>query len=267
MDDRFRDIEDAFSRMKRRFRGGEISQREFIDSLKQLRIKDDEGRFWMIGAQSGKWYFFDGKDWVQSAPPSIKERKAICIYCGYENDIEAAECAGCGGRFGEEAGTKTCPECGAEVDPESKACPRCAGKDSGEGKAVPAALPAAGESSTGEGEIEYAIHSFRPLSLLLFWGGIGIVAGILTGMLAGATEFLPGLADLFPSFLKDMQGKLVGGLTSAALGGVIGFILFGLAGWLAALLANVVLSFIGGLKVRLTKTVKKAQEEETGKEA
>jgi hypothetical protein len=263
MDDKFRDIEDAFSLMKRRFRGGEISQREFIDSLKRLRIKDDEGRFWMIGAQSGKWYFFDGKDWVQSAPPSIKERKAICIYCGYENDIEAAECAGCGGRFGEEARTNTCPECGAEVDPESRACPRCAGKDSGKTEPLPATVSAAEESSVRDGEIEYAIRSVQPLSLLLFWGGIGIVAGILTGMLAGATEFLPGLAGFFPSFLKDMQGKLVGGLISAALGGIIGFLLFGLAGWLTALLANGVLSFIGGLKIRLTKAEKKVQEEET----
>jgi len=262
MDDRFRNIEDAFSRMKRKFRGGEITQREFIDSLKQLRIKDDEGRFWMIGAQSGKWYYFDGKDWIQSAPPSIKERKAICIYCGYENDIEAAECVGCGGRFGEEAGTKTCPECGAEVDPESGGCPRCARKDSSEAEAVAAAVSAAGESSVGGGEIEYAIRSVQPLSHLLFWGGIGIVAGILTGMLAGATQFLPGLSGLFPSFLKDLQGKLVGGLISATLGGIIGFLSFGLAGWLAALLANGVLSFIGGFKIRLTKTEKKARDEE-----
>ena len=56
MDAKFKDVEAVFSRMKRRFRG----------SLKQLRIKDEEGRFWMIGPQSGKWYFFEGKDWVQS---------------------------------------------------------------------------------------------------------------------------------------------------------------------------------------------------------
>ena len=132
MDAKFKDVEVVFSRMKRRFRDGEISQREFIDSLKQLRIKDEEGRFWMIGPQSGKWYYFEGKDWVQSSPPSIGEKKAICIYCGYENDIESAVCAGCGGRVGEgkeEGKPGICPECGSEIDPETDVCPYCAARE------------------------------------------------------------------------------------------------------------------------------------------
>ena len=71
MADQFREVEAAFGRLKEKFGGGRISQQEFIDSLKQLRIKDDEGRFWMIGAQSGNWYFFNNSLISDSTSPII----------------------------------------------------------------------------------------------------------------------------------------------------------------------------------------------------
>lgn len=252
MDAKFKDVEAVFNRMKRRFRNGEISQREFIDSLKQLRIKDEEGRFWMIGAKSGKWYYFEGKNWVQSSPPSIKEKKAICIYCGYENDIESVVCTGCGGRVGEGKDlekSEICPECGSEIDPETDVCPYCASREMERAKASdePGSSYAPREGSG----IAYTVHSVRPLSILWFSGGLGTIAGVLIGLLAGATDFLPALNEILPAAFKDMQGKLVGSVIFTALGGIIGFLASSLAGFLLALLVNVVLSFIGGLVVRV----------------
>ena len=249
MDAKFKDVEAVFSRMKRRFHSGEISKREFIDSLKQLRIKDEEGRFWMIGPQSGKWYYFEGKDWVQSSPPSIGEKKAICIYCGYENDLESAVCVGCGGRVGEGNEAEKpgiCPECGSEIDPETDTCPDCAAK--GMNLAKDDKKPDAPREYPG---VTCTVRSVHPLSFLWFSGGMGIVAGVLFGLLAGATGFFPGLTESLPAFFKDMQGKLVGSVVFAGLGGVLGFLAAGLAGFLIALAANGVLSFIGGLKVRI----------------
>jgi len=252
MDAKFKDVEAVFSRMKRRFRSGEISQREFIDGLKQLRIKDEEGRFWMIGPQSGKWYYFEGKDWVQSSPLSIGEKKAICIYCGYENDIESAVCAGCGGHVGEgkeEGKPEICPECGSEIDPEMDVCPFCAAREMESAKesdeSVHSDAPREGRG------VSYSVRSVQPLSFLWFSGGLGAVTGVLLGLLAGATDFFPGLNEILPAFLKDMQGKLVGSVVFTALGGVIGFLAFSLAGFLIALVVNGVLSFIGGLIVRI----------------
>ena len=82
MDNRFKAIGEAFEALKVKFQSGTISRQQFIDEMKKLRVKDEEGRYWMIGAQTGKWYFFDGRDWVQTDPPSQREMKSICTaYC------------------------------------------------------------------------------------------------------------------------------------------------------------------------------------------
>jgi hypothetical protein len=258
MDDKFRDVESDFDRMTGRFRAGEISRREYIESLKQMRFKDDEGRFWMIGAQTGKWYFFDGTGWVQSSPPSLGEKKAICIYCGYENDLETEVCAGCGGRVapgGEGAAAAVCPGCGSPLDPETGDCPSCRAPKAPE----PGPSPGSAPSRPGA-EGEYVIRFLHPLSYLLFWGGMGIITGVLLGLLAGATSFVPGISDALPALFKEMQGKLLGGMVYAGLGGVAGFALFGAAGFLLALLANAVLSFTGGVKVRMKRPAEKSPE-------
>ena len=246
MEDRFRDVKADFDRMTRRYRDGEISWREYVEGLKQMRFKDEAGRFWMIGAQTGLWYFYDGAGWVQSPPPSLGEKKAICIYCGYENDLEAAACAGCGGRVTGNAPEETCPACGAALDAATGACPSCA----------PETAPRNGgpeaqsTSAAGPGE-SFVIHSVHPLSSLWLWGGLGLVAGVLFGLVAGATSFVPGVADALPQAFKEMQGEILGGMVFAGLGGVAGFALFGGAGLLVALVANAVLSISGGMKVKL----------------
>ncbi len=104
MGNQFREVEETFALLRQKFNDRRISQREYVDSLKQLRIKDDEGRFWMIGARSGKWYAFESGEWVEAKPPSQLERKAICIACGFENDLEAEFCARCGNRGEDEVG-------------------------------------------------------------------------------------------------------------------------------------------------------------------
>lgn len=256
MDDKFKDVKADFDRMTSRFRSGEISRREYIEGLKQMRFKDEEGRFWMIGAQTGTWYYFDGKSWVQSSPPSLSEKRAICIYCGYENDLESAACAGCGGRVvpeGEDEVAGVCPECGSLLDLETGACPSCPALTAREPGGPAGAVP----SPTGVGE-DYVVRSVHPLSYLLFWGGMGLVVGVLSGLLAGATSFVPGISDALPAFFKEMQGKLLGGMVFAGLGGVVGFALFGAAGFMIALLANAILSITGGVRMRMTGPAGKA---------
>jgi ribosomal protein L40E len=246
--DRFQEVEAAFGRLKENFAEGRISQQEFIDSLKQLRIKDREGRFWMIGAQSGKWYQFDGRDWVQAKPPSLSERKAICIYCGYENDLEAETCARCGSQKSAADERALCPRCGAELAGPSASCPECGTetpKNALHGDDHPAEVPA-----PAAGTADLVIREFRPVSFFWFFGVLGLFAGMAFGLVVGVTSALPGLVAGLPGFFADIQGKLLGGIVFTVLGGILGFGLSGPAGFLAAAVSNGVLSLVGGLRVR-----------------
>jgi len=225
MADQFREAETTFSLLREKFREKKISQKEFADSLKQLRIKDDEGRFWVIGAQSGKWYAYENGEWIEAKPPSQMERKAICIACGFENDLEAEFCARCGNRHD-------------EGGPE----PAAAGDMLGPSAPDETALPPA------EGEI--VVRSINVISFFWFFGVMGLFAGILFGLLAGVTSLFTGFVAGLPGFFVDHQGDLLGGLAFSIIGGVLGFVLGGAAGAAAAAVSNGILSLVGGLRFR-----------------
>ncbi|MGZ5478713.1 MAG: hypothetical protein ACXWGZ_03895, partial [Candidatus Aminicenantales bacterium] len=194
-------------------------------SLKQLRIKDEEGRFWVIGAQSGKWYAFENGEWFEAKPPSQMEKKAICIACGFENDLEAESCARCGN-----TGVESAPEALAEAD------------GAGPAAAVEAALLLAGP--------EVTVRSVGIVSFLWFFGVLGLFAGILFGLLAGAVGLFAGFVVHLPAFFVDHQGDLLGGLAFSVVGGILGFAIGAGAGAVSAVVSNGILSLIGGVRLR-----------------
>jgi hypothetical protein len=224
MGDQFREAEAAYSVLREKFKDKKISPQEFANSLKQLRIKDDDGRFWVIGAQSGKWYAFERGEWIEAKPPSQLEKKAICIACGYENDLEAEFCVRCGSR----------PEA---AGPEILAGP--GGPPPGASEAV---LPESGTAVT--------IRSLDPLSFLWFFGVFGLFAGILLGLLTGVTDIFPGFVARLPGFFVEHHGDLLGGLASSIVGGILGFAAGAAAGGATAYVSNGILSLVGGLKFR-----------------
>jgi len=242
MKEQFRDVEEEFGLLRKQFRLGNISRQKFIDQLKKLRLKDSEGRFWMIGAQSGKWYYFDGKSWVLSNPPSLEEGKAICIYCGFENKLEAEVCARCGENIGEKQ--DYCPKCGEKLEEPFMDCPYC----SREGKASEEIKE---ETSEDDKRAHVVFRSLNPLSFLFFLGVSGIFFGILFGAFAGATDFFYKIVSIMPSFFRELQGTIIGGILYAVFGGVLGFVVFGVAGFCLALFINFISSFVGGIKIRL----------------
>ena len=225
MADQFREAEATFSRLRERFLDKKISQKEFSDSLKQLRIKDDDGRFWVIGAQSGHWYVYEHGQWVEAKAPSQMERKAICISCGFENDLEAEFCARCGSRHDEEV-----PETTAEA-----------------GETVLAA-PDEAEKLREAGEI--VIRSLDVMSFFWFFAVLGLFAGILLGLLAGVTGLFATFVARLPGFFVEHQGDLVGGMAFSIVGGILGFGFGGAAGALLAAVSNGILSLVGGLRFR-----------------
>ena len=256
MSDQFREIESAFGRLKERFNEGRISQREFIDSLKQLRLKDEEGHFWMIGAQTGRWYVYDGDDWRPAKPPSLQDRRAICIFCGFENDLEAEACLRCGGRMARSGSGYPCPVCGMVLPDASAACPVC------EKAAREAAGRPAVKAGAAPGGLDLVVRRFQPVSFFWFFGAMGLFAGILLGLLVGVTSLFPRLVGALPSFFTEVQGRLAGGVVFTVLGGVLGFAAGGAAGWVGAAVSNGIFSLVGGLRMRAERAARAPEDRE-----
>jgi hypothetical protein len=245
MDLTFKSVEKKFENLKSEFQTGKISRQDFIEGMKKLRLRDESGRFWMIGAQSGKWYFFDGKDWVQAEPPTLKDKKVICVYCGFENAIDAESCARCGGAFGEEK--SVCPTCGGELQKPYLFCPRC--------EKEPASLKEMKFVAVDEGRgmTKVVLRAVQPLSVLFFGGLFGALVGIVLGIFAGATAYFSGNLAFLPAALTELQGKLLGAVIFGLAGGIVGFVFFALAGYFKAVIINFVLSLIGGIKITATR--------------
>lgn len=260
MDDQFKNVEKEFQDLKDEFNRKRLSEPDFKKKLKELRLQDQDGRFWTIGAQTGKWYCFDGNDWIESKPPSLQDKRAICVHCGFENDLENEACAYCGESLKEkeeeEGGEEfACPNCGKSLDKYSFFCPDCDKKEEeeeGEKTWEPIGEfdfePPFEEEPEKE---EQVLRSVQPFSLALFFGSLGLLVGIVMGAFAGSTDFLPEMVGVLPSFLRELHGSLIGGLFYGLFCGIFGFILIGLAGFLIAVLFNVIFSFIGGIKLHL----------------
>ncbi len=58
-----------FFELKGKLAVGQISEQDFKHELEKLRFQDPHGRWWMIGAQSGRWYYYDGARWLLGDPP------------------------------------------------------------------------------------------------------------------------------------------------------------------------------------------------------
>lgn len=72
MDEKFRKAEEEYFILRGKFDTGRIGKNLFELALKDMAVQDTQGRWWMIGADSGNWYVHDGKSWV-AADPSREE--------------------------------------------------------------------------------------------------------------------------------------------------------------------------------------------------
>lgn len=227
-----------FLRLRRLYLEGKISQREFVTELKKLRVKDNEGKFWTIGAQSGQWYYFNGQNWIRAEPPLS-------------------------GEFGEETSEPSTPFMETQVIAEK------GGDKENEISLTSKSFRISPEVALLDSELDaqnqkQRKEKFRLISLplgstSLFFGGLGILLGILMGAIAGSTRFFIHSFNFLPLFLQEIMGKLTGGLVFAALGGLVGFVFGCLAGLLVSLIFNFTSSLTGGLVI-------KAGSEKRGKE-
>ncbi|MCP2604858.1 zinc ribbon domain-containing protein [Candidatus Aminicenantes bacterium AH-873-B07] len=233
MIDKFRKVEEEFHRLKYQLMKGIINREEFRKRLEKLMVKDEEGRYWMIGVQSGKWYYYNGKQWIQSTPPfKEEEMKIICYSCERENEENAIFCVFCGIKLKEEI--KICLRCGNSLKDEYSFCPMC-------GLSI-------------EDEKKY-LFKFKNLVIgpsFPFVGGIGLILGAIIGIFMGASNYFYRFFTFLPFFLRDIHGGFMGSLIFGIFGGILGFILIGLIGLLFSLLINFISFLFGGFKIIFT---------------
>ena len=55
--------------------------------------------------------------------------------------------------------------------------------------------------------------------MFLLLGFLGLFIGLIFGVFAGTTPYFSDLINLFPLYLQDLQGKLLGGVVFGLLGG------------------------------------------------
>ncbi len=67
--DPFKQVEDHYFSLRGQLDAKRITQEQYEAALKELMVQDAQGRYWMLGAQSGAWYVYDGQQWVQDTPP------------------------------------------------------------------------------------------------------------------------------------------------------------------------------------------------------
>ncbi len=67
---KFIEIEGKYNDLKLQLEQGLVDQEEMKTKLKKLMLRDENGNYWMIGSNTGKWYIYDGKEWKEKLPYS-----------------------------------------------------------------------------------------------------------------------------------------------------------------------------------------------------
>lgn len=66
----FQQAEDRYFILRGQLETGKLTRSQFEVELKQLMVQDTQGRYWIIGSDTGKWHYYDGANWIESTPPS-----------------------------------------------------------------------------------------------------------------------------------------------------------------------------------------------------
>jgi hypothetical protein len=61
------------------FQAGRINPAIFAAEVDKLSFQDDEGRYWMMGTQSGAWYYYDGESWRPANPRQITLQPSVPV--------------------------------------------------------------------------------------------------------------------------------------------------------------------------------------------
>lgn len=71
----FEELERKYYVLKGKHAAGLLSYKEFQAEVDRLTLQDSEGRWWTIGARTGKWYLSQEGEWVEAEPPPVTRPK------------------------------------------------------------------------------------------------------------------------------------------------------------------------------------------------
>jgi len=71
--------ESDYRRLKAQFEAGALSEADFKAQLENLMLQDEQGRWWMIGYETGRWYVHDGQQWIRAEPPGAEPPQATAL--------------------------------------------------------------------------------------------------------------------------------------------------------------------------------------------
>jgi hypothetical protein len=69
---RFAEAARRFAALRARYQAGGLDDATYDAELQKLVIVDGAGGRWMIGAESGAWFWHDGRQWVRRDPPPVE---------------------------------------------------------------------------------------------------------------------------------------------------------------------------------------------------
>ncbi len=72
----FSQVAAEFRKLKAQYDAGALTEADFKARLQDLMVQDEQGRWWMIGYETGQWYVHDGEKWVRGEPPVPQEKVA-----------------------------------------------------------------------------------------------------------------------------------------------------------------------------------------------
>ena len=69
-------VDAEFRKLKAQYEADDLSEADFKARLQDLMVQDEQGRWWMIGYETGQWYFHDGVQWVPTEPPPAQQAES-----------------------------------------------------------------------------------------------------------------------------------------------------------------------------------------------
>jgi len=236
---KFKQAEARYQELKIQMEKGEINSNEMKAKLKEIMITDEQGIYWMIGGKTGKWYTYTDSEWREDSPYQDEAIETQRIAQDETIMVEQEETP----PDSDETETiVTCKTCQAKMPVKSQYCQVC-GANQKEPVRTETVKPLKTES-------ELLIKSIKLVPMIFFFGGLGLIVGILFGATFGIFNILGDFIYQFPIMLQETRGKIQGGLIFAAMGGISGFMFFAFISIILTGIYNFISFFFGGLRFK-----------------